>query len=156
MMFPEGHISFTLSGPREARAGPSSSNGEFSWQEIWTDSLSFRSAETFSSLLHLKTGSASSLFVFVSQECESSIKRLINLEARRQSRPRSRSSAWDREESGWETKREEIKRKMKWIGVRDAKGFLNEGQSLKTFCAQFVFFSPGVVFATPTPRSLPL
>lgn len=43
------------------------------------------------------------------------------------------------EESERETKRQEIKRKMKRIGVKDVRGLLNEGQSLNTFCAQFVF-----------------
>lgn len=114
----------------------------------------------FFSLLHLKTGSPSSLFVFVSQECESSIKRLINLEARRQSCPCSWSSAWDREKRSESERQRERKLNGKWSELewKTRGGFLNEGQSLKTLSAQFVLFSsPRVVF-TPgeSPRSLPL
>ena len=52
----------------------------------------------FQLLLHLKLEARRPFFVCVSQECESGIKRIINLEARRQSCSRSQSSAWDREE----------------------------------------------------------
>lgn len=71
-------------------------------------------SDFFFSLLHLKkktkkTGSVSSPSfsnVFVSQECESSRNRLINLRARRQSRPRSRRSAWDTDERSAPDKKE--------------------------------------------------
>lgn len=139
-MFSEGHITFMLSGTGEARLETSWRTTKHSWLEIWAGSLSLCSSETFLSLLHLKTGSAPSFFGLVSQQHESSIKRLINLEARRQSCPRSRSSAWDREEI--ERQREE-KLKGKWSELewKTQEVFLN-GQSLKTLCAQFVFFSP--------------
>lgn len=78
-----------------------------------------------------KTGSASSLSfsnVFVSQECESSRNRLINLEARRQSRPRSRRSAWDTDERSAPDKKKE--RKLKW----------NTLSPLECFFFLFLFF----------------
>lgn len=65
-----------------------------------------------------------------------------------------------RGESERETKREEMKRKMKRIGVRDAKGFSMKDNLSRLSVLSLYFFSPGVVFATSSPgenpRPLPL
>lgn len=149
-MFSEGHITVTLSGTGEARLETSWPTTKHGWLEIWAGSLSLCSSDTFLSLLHLKTGSTSSFFGFVSQQHESSIKRLINLEARRQSRPRSRTSAWDREEI--ERHRGE-KLRGKWMNWSERhKSVFWMKDSLSRLSVLSLFFFPCVVF---TPRESP-
>lgn len=61
------------------------------------------------SLLHLKTGSTSSLFVFVSQECESAIKNKDYLLREQDDNHAPVTGALgDREEKKTETRRREI------------------------------------------------
>lgn len=80
---------------------PSAETGQQQWAtnwKYWTNSVLVFLWDFFSAFLHLKKNWKHVLpwFVLVSQEWERSIKGLINLQARRQSCPRGRSSVWDR------------------------------------------------------------
>lgn len=114
MAFSKGHISFC--GPREAFSPLM--DGKSTWLEI----LNWLSAPSFplrlSQLTALKRLEACLCFLYLwaksVREVLKKKKRLINLEARRQSCSRRRSSAWDREERRESERQRKRKLNGKW------------------------------------------
>lgn len=133
------------------------------WNHLTNGKCNWRTYEVtlflwdFFSLLHLKTGSLPSpLFVFVSQECESRIKGLINLEARRQSRPCSRSSAWDREEKRESERQREGKLNRKWSELEwKTQGGFRMKDNLSRLSLLDLYFFPPMLYLPWRKSSIP-
>lgn len=87
----------------------------------------------------------------MSQECESSIKRLINLEARRQSCPCSWSSAWDREERSESERQRERKLNGKWSELewKTRGGFWMKDNLSRLSLLNLYCFLPHVLYLPP-------